>query len=155
MVLDLKEAFAGGIGAICCAYSGNPFDVVKVRLQTQPSQGECVAGVFYTGPIDCLRKIIRNEGLFALWKGVTPSLGSALLENAVVFSTVGAIRRLYLSSLSTDPFDHDRHLSVKERALVGGLAGVVSATVCTVSFIVLRQAGDATLMLSVCLSVFL
>lgn len=26
----------------------------------------------YTGAIDVLRKTIRNEGIFALWKGFTP-----------------------------------------------------------------------------------
>ena len=26
-MLDIRETLAGGFGAICCAYSGNPFDV--------------------------------------------------------------------------------------------------------------------------------
>jgi hypothetical protein len=133
MVLDLKEAFAGGAGAICCAYSGNPFDLIKVRLQTQPPVGECLPGEFYTGPIDCFRKILKEEGFLTLWKGVTPSLGSAFIENAVVFSANGVIGRLYLSTICGELFvqGQERRLSVQENAGVGGLAGAVSATLIT------------------------
>ncbi|CAM9209637.1 unnamed protein product [Ectocarpus fasciculatus] len=133
MGLDVKEALAGGAGALCCAYSGNPFDVIKVRLQTQLPRSEVAASEFYTGPIDCLKKIIKEEGVLALWKGVTPSLGSAFIENAVVFSANGMIRRFYLGTLSGEHFSpgEERHLTVKERAMVGGAAGILSATCIT------------------------
>lgn len=70
--------------------------------------------------------------MLALWKGVTPSLGSAFIENAVVFSANGMIRRFYLGTLSGEHFSpgEERHLTVKERAMVGGAAGILSATVC-------------------------
>lgn len=70
---------------------------------------------------------MKEEGVFALWKGVTPSLGSAFIENAVVFSANGAIRRMYLATMGVDQLD--RHLTVGERAMVGGVSGIISATV--------------------------
>ena len=41
-----------------------PFEIIKVRLQTQSNTNKLYDGIF-----DCLRKIISNEGFFALYKG--------------------------------------------------------------------------------------
>lgn len=41
-----------------------PFEIIKVRLQTQPQDAKV-----YNGIIDCLTKIIKNEGPLALYKG--------------------------------------------------------------------------------------
>jgi solute carrier family 25 carnitine/acylcarnitine transporter 20/29 len=41
--------------------SGQPFDIVKVRLQANPEK--------FSSAIDCLRKIIKEEGVTALYKG--------------------------------------------------------------------------------------
>lgn len=42
-----------------------PADVVKTRLQVAARAGQTT----YTGVIDCFRKILREEGFRALWKG--------------------------------------------------------------------------------------
>lgn len=44
-----------------------PFEIIKVRLQTQSK-----ANPQYTGIVDCLSKIIKNEGPLALYKGTIP-----------------------------------------------------------------------------------
>jgi hypothetical protein len=41
-----------------------PFEIIKVRLQTQSKEAPN-----YSGIIDCLTKIIKNEGPLALYKG--------------------------------------------------------------------------------------
>jgi len=46
-----------------------PVDITKTRLQTM----KMVDGKYpYTGTIDCGLKVIKNEGILALWKGFTP-----------------------------------------------------------------------------------
>ena len=122
-MLDLRETVAGGVGAVCCAYSGNPFDVVKVRLQTQGAVS--LTETLYNGPIDCIRKIYAEEGMVTFWKGVTPSLGSALIENSVLFTANGIVRRQYVALAGTDRCD----LTFLESSAIGGLSGVCSATV--------------------------
>ncbi|KAI9350532.1 mitochondrial carrier domain-containing protein [Zopfochytrium polystomum] len=63
-----KELLAGSIGGIVQVLSGQPFDTVKVRLQTQAGQ--------YTSALDCVRKTYRNEGIAGFYKGtLTPLLG--------------------------------------------------------------------------------
>lgn len=41
-----------------------PFEIIKVRLQTQDANAKV-----YNGILDCLTKIIKNEGPLALYKG--------------------------------------------------------------------------------------
>jgi solute carrier family 25 (mitochondrial ornithine transporter) member 2/15 len=35
MVFDFRDTLSGVVGSICCVYVGLPFDVIKLRLQTQ------------------------------------------------------------------------------------------------------------------------
>jgi hypothetical protein len=98
-----------------------------VRLQTQDPTAP--AETLYKGPIDCVKKIIEKEGVLALWKGVTPALGSALIENSVLFTANGIIKRLYTSYSGSTQHE----LSFVESSCLGGLSGVCSATVCSLS----------------------
>jgi len=46
-----------------------PIDITKTRIQTM----KVVDGKpEYKGAVDCLTKIVRNEGVLSLWKGFTP-----------------------------------------------------------------------------------
>lgn len=56
-----KEILAGSFGGVIQVYTGQPFDFLKVRLQSAP------AGT-YTGMLDCLGQTFRTEGPFALYK---------------------------------------------------------------------------------------
>lgn len=129
MSVDYKETISGAFGALCCAYSGNPFDVVKIRLQTQKTG----VNQQYQGVIDCLLKICKEEGILALWKGVTPALSSALLENSVLFSVNGMLKRLYVSVVDgTGGEDNlSRPFTTLESAMLGGAGGFCSATCIT------------------------
>lgn len=93
---------------------GNPFDVIKIRLQTQSD--------LYSSPIDCLKKIFSEEGFLAYWKGVTPALGSAFIENSVLFTANGILNRYYRD-------DENQTLTSLEVAALGGISGICSATV--------------------------
>ncbi|TFJ82851.1 hypothetical protein NSK_005858 [Nannochloropsis salina CCMP1776] len=60
-----------------------PFDVVKVRLQAQ--HGMDKANLKYQGPLDAARKIISQEGVGALWSGVTPTIYRNGIQQATMF----------------------------------------------------------------------
>lgn len=62
-----KDLFAGTVGGIAQVLSGQPFDTVKVRIQSSPE------GTF-TGAGDVVQKLIKNEGLTAFYKGSTVPL---------------------------------------------------------------------------------
>jgi hypothetical protein len=69
---------AGAIAGIPAASLVTPADVIKTRLQVVARSGQTT----YTGVIDAARKIMREEGPKAFWKG---TVGKRLL-NCVAFN---------------------------------------------------------------------
>jgi solute carrier family 25 carnitine/acylcarnitine transporter 20/29 len=62
-----KDLFAGAVGGVAQVLIGQPFDIVKVRLQTSQQ---------YTGALDAATQIYKNEGALAFYKGtLTPLIG--------------------------------------------------------------------------------
>ena len=57
------------ISGFACTCASMPVDITKTRIQTM----KIINGVpEYSGVTDVLIKVIRNEGVTALWKGFTP-----------------------------------------------------------------------------------
>lgn len=79
-----KNFLAGGFSGITAISVGQPFDTIKVRLQTQPlpQQGQ---KPLYQGALDCTLKTIRNDGIRGLYKGMTVPLMAATPIFAVSF----------------------------------------------------------------------
>lgn len=61
----------------------HPFDTIKVRLQTQGRNGR------FSGPWNCLSETIRNEGVLAMYKGITPPLLTIGVVNSIMFGLQG------------------------------------------------------------------
>lgn len=58
------------IAAVVCTAVSIPIDISKTRLQTMKKLPD---GTYpYRGTLDVMSKVVRSEGLFALWKGFTP-----------------------------------------------------------------------------------
>ena len=67
-----------------------PFEVVKVRLQSQRTvQG--TGAPKYSGTIMTASKIVREEGARALWSGATPTVCRNGLNQASMFSSKSAL----------------------------------------------------------------
>ena len=61
----LQLLTAGAIAGMPAAYLTTPADVVKTRLQVEARKGEAT----YNGLVDCARKVYREEGFRAFFKG--------------------------------------------------------------------------------------
>ncbi|XP_064018912.1 electrogenic aspartate/glutamate antiporter SLC25A12, mitochondrial isoform X1 [Pogoniulus pusillus] len=61
----LNLLVAGAIAGVPAASLVTPADVIKTRLQVAARAGQTT----YSGVIDCFRKILREEGASAFWKG--------------------------------------------------------------------------------------
>ncbi|KAJ2776640.1 mitochondrial aspartate-glutamate transporter agc1 [Coemansia javaensis] len=70
-------AVAGGIGA-AAVY---PIDLVKTRMQNQRSA--VVGELMYKNSVDCFRKVVRNEGILGLYRGLGPQLVGVAPEKAI------------------------------------------------------------------------
>ncbi|KAG8823212.1 Mitochondrial carrier protein ymc2, partial [Serendipita sp. 400] len=56
-----KDLTAGTVGGILQVLVGQPFDIVKVRMQTAPPGT-------YSGMVQCAGGILKNEGPLAFYK---------------------------------------------------------------------------------------
>ncbi|CAK5077137.1 unnamed protein product [Meloidogyne enterolobii] len=84
----LRTAISGGIGGMALWTAIFPADVVKSRMQI----GE--TGRFST----ILMKIVKNEGISALYKGLSPTLIRTCIASAALFITFENIKT-FLHSL--------------------------------------------------------
>ncbi|KAL1845216.1 hypothetical protein VTK73DRAFT_863 [Phialemonium thermophilum] len=74
-------ALAGALAGCITVYATMPFDNLKTRLQS--SQGRTLHG---GSSLRCLRVVLRNEGVLALWKGTTPRLVRLCVSGAISFT---------------------------------------------------------------------
>ncbi|XP_046404695.1 calcium-binding mitochondrial carrier protein Aralar1 isoform X2 [Ischnura elegans] len=81
----LSLLVAGAIAGVPAASLVTPADVIKTRLQVVAREGQTT----YNGVIDAARKIMREEGFRAFWKGATvfrssPQFGVTLLTYEIL-----------------------------------------------------------------------
>lgn len=127
-MLDPRETVSGAVGACCLVYAGLPFEVIKVRLQTQGAVRT------YRGVLHGFSKVAADEGARALWKGAVPALSSAIIENSVLFSANGIAKRAVLAlhakrQLDSNAEGGEYKLTLLDEALMGSVAGIFSGTV--------------------------
>lgn len=115
-IINFLSGWIGGVGKIMAA---QPFDIMKVRLQTQdPLNPE------YTGIKDCASKIWNNNGIMGFYKGsLMPLLGIGTIC-AIQFSTYQRSRKILpkIGIESNSPASY---------FISGGAAGTASSLVTT------------------------
>lgn len=62
---NLKDIISGFVSGWCQVIIMQPFEIVKVRLQTQSTTNP-----YYNGMIDAFKKIGKEEGLMSFYKGI-------------------------------------------------------------------------------------
>ena len=109
----LKDLFAGAVGGVAQVLLGQPFDIVKVRLQTTSQ---------YTGALDAATKIYQNEGALAFYKGtLTPLIGIGACVS-VQFGGFHYARRQFEARNSAN--GGDAALSYSQYYAAGAAAGI-------------------------------
>jgi solute carrier family 25 oxoglutarate transporter 11 len=81
-----KKAFAGLFAGAVGAFVGTPADLALVRMQAD-STLPLDQRRNYKGVVDAIRSIVRNEGLFGLWKGSMPTITRAMALNMGMLAT--------------------------------------------------------------------
>ncbi|XP_065183523.1 mitochondrial substrate carrier family protein G-like [Sycon ciliatum] len=87
-----KDVVAGTCGGIAICLVGHPFDTLKVRLQTQPTDHPLYSGLF-----DCFKKTLKWEGMGGLYRGVGSPLVGQMFFRATLFSTYYQTQRMFSS----------------------------------------------------------
>ncbi|VDM54948.1 unnamed protein product [Angiostrongylus costaricensis] len=82
------SAFIAGVPAAALV---TPADVIKTRLQVAARAGQTT----YNGVIDCARKIMKEEGPSAFWKGTAARVCRSSPQFAVTLLTYEVLQRIF------------------------------------------------------------
>lgn len=96
----------GGAGQLIVAC---PVDLVKVQLQSQLHKGTV------KGPMDCLIKILRMNGPFGLYKGLTIQAFRDIPSSGLYFSIYEGLKRQFTLHGESSKF---------AQFMAGGIAGI-------------------------------
>lgn len=66
-----QHGLAGLAGGLTVSFVATPVEQIKARLQVQY---DTTSQKIYKGPIDCIRQVVRNNGIFGLWQGLLPTM---------------------------------------------------------------------------------
>ncbi|GMK53699.1 hypothetical protein CspeluHIS016_0102850 [Cutaneotrichosporon spelunceum] len=111
-----KDLIAGSAGGITQVLVGQPFDIVKVRLQT-------AAPGTYKSALDCATKLLKNEGPLGFYKGtLTPLLGIGACVS-IQFGALEWAKRFFSSR------NGGKELSYAELYASGAIAGAANTVV--------------------------
>ncbi|KAJ2441271.1 hypothetical protein GGF42_007349, partial [Coemansia sp. RSA 2424] len=91
---------------------GHPLDTIKVRMQ--------IGGSDFNGPIDCLTRTVRNEGIRGLYKGMASPLIGCAAVNSLLFWAYSYGKSIQTGSLDATP-------TLGQVAIAGAGAGIVNS----------------------------
>lgn len=81
---EIHDLVAGTVGGVSGILVGQPFDLIKVRLQSGIQSGSAIT----VG-----KQILQKEGVLSLWKGILPPIIANVPINAIGFATYGQAQR--------------------------------------------------------------
>ncbi|KAG7331106.1 hypothetical protein KOW79_005075 [Hemibagrus wyckioides] len=87
----IQLLIAGAIAGVPAASLVTPADVIKTRLQVAARAGQTT----YSGVIDCFRKIYREEGFRAFWKGAGARVFRSSPQFGVTLVTYELLQRWF------------------------------------------------------------
>ncbi|KAF9872803.1 hypothetical protein CkaCkLH20_09666 [Colletotrichum karsti] len=113
-----KDLFSGAAGGIAQVLLGQPFDIVKVRLQTSTTS---------TTALNAATQIYKNEGPLAFYKGtLTPLIGIGACVS-IQFGAFHQARRYFEASNAAKP--GSPALSYGQYYAAGAFAGVANSVI--------------------------
>ncbi|XP_070558897.1 mitochondrial substrate carrier family protein ucpB-like [Ptychodera flava] len=126
---DGVRFFLAGTSCMCAAFVTNPIDVIKIRMQLE---GELATkrGVailknrYYDGFIKGGIRIVKDEGIGGLYKGVVPSL---IREGTYSTIRLGAYEPIKVWLGATDP----AHTVLWKKVAAGAMSGAIGSSIAT------------------------
>ncbi|XP_014274590.1 mitochondrial 2-oxoglutarate/malate carrier protein isoform X2 [Halyomorpha halys] len=93
----LKKTLMGCLAGLCGAFVGTPAEVALIRMTADgklpPEERRNYANVF-----SALGRITREEGILTLWRGVMPTMGRAVVVNAVQLATYSQAKEMFMKT---------------------------------------------------------
>jgi len=144
VLTDLDNLLSATEAGVVVSLATNPIWVVKTRLQLQDrrafAQGASKASPrMYSGSMDCLRRIITEEGIGGLYRGLLPSL-LLVSHGAIQLAVYERLKALAMSipRKKVNQKSQKNRVQITEAGLCGALSKA-AATIVTYPSQVLRS----------------
>jgi hypothetical protein len=115
-----KGLLFGGIASCTAEVITLPIDVIKTRMQIRSGY---VKSAQYTNSFSAVVTVVKNEGITALWKGLSP----ALLRQSIYGSMRYGFYTPFKKLLGVP--DNPRQVPLWKKVLAGSAAGAISSVV--------------------------
>jgi len=123
--IRLVGALAGMGSGLTKVAVGHGFDTIKTRMQ-------CSSPGTYRGALDVLAKVVKNEGILALYKGASPpAVGWAAIDSVLMGSLHNYRLFLLRHGMTEDTPAGSPRLTLFAHGIAGLLAGWTSALIAT------------------------
>lgn len=117
----IKDIFSGTVGGVAQVIVGQPFDIIKVRLQTM--QGEASAW-------RAIKELVKYEGVMGFYKGTMAPLAGVGACVSCQFGVNEAMKR-YFRSTNVMKGSGTEHLSLGQYYTCGFVSGSANALLAT------------------------
>lgn len=134
----LAKIINGGVAGIVGVSCVFPIDLAKTRLQNQR-----VGNEVYKSMLDCLKKVIRSDGLLGMYRGSAVNLLLITPEKAIKLTGNDLFRHLLTKTTKTADGKSTNRLSLPREMLAGGGAGLCQIIVTTPMELLKIQCQDA------------
>ncbi|KRT80539.1 mitochondrial carrier protein, partial [Oryctes borbonicus] len=119
---DWRPFIYGGLASCVAEFGTFPVDTSKTRLQIQGQKVDSKhAKLKYRGMIDCIFKIIRHEGLNALYAGIWPAVLRQSTYGTIKFGTYYCLKQFLIK--------HHGSETIQINVLCAVIAGSVSSAI--------------------------
>lgn len=119
LMRTVKDLFAGAMGGVAQVLIGQPFDIIKVRLQTTSQ---------YSGAVDAAASIWKKEGPLAFYKGtLTPLVGVGACVS-IQFGAFYQAQRI-LERYNKENNTGRKELTLGQYFLAGASAGIANSVI--------------------------
>ena len=114
----IVDFLAGGLSGSVAKTIAAPVERVKILLQTKATGAD---GKQYTGILNCFARVIKEEGVFALWRGNMSNIIRYFPTQAINFSVKDQLNRIFCK------YDAKKEPGkfFVGKLLSGGLAGAI------------------------------
>ncbi|KAI0795405.1 mitochondrial carrier domain-containing protein [Abortiporus biennis] len=116
----VKDITFGSIAGMVSKVFEHPFDLTKVRLQSQVLDDTAR----FSGPLDCLTQTFKKEGIRGLYRGLPAPIVGAMAENASMFMSYNELQNAVRWASAT-PLD--QQLSLGQLAIAAAGAGSITS----------------------------
>ena len=91
------KAGLGMVAGIMGSFVGTPAEVALIRMTADGRLPEAERRN-YKNVADALARIVKEEGVFALWRGAVPTMGRAMVVNAAQLASYSQAKQFLMGT---------------------------------------------------------